>query len=122
MHPQAEYDRDLRKRLAQDFNTLEPADTHDPAHPKADQILLSVAEILAQRGAQRDTPQGERSMTTAVSMFRLATGIELSVAQGWHFMVILKLARMRGNRGPVNPDDFLDAIGYLALELETILE
>lgn len=94
----------------------------DPAHPRADEILRSVAELLAQRGAQRDSPEGERSMMLAIQMFRLATGIELSVAQGWHFMVILKLARMRSNRGPVNPDDFLDAIGYLALELETILE
>jgi hypothetical protein len=92
----------------------------DPEHPKADQILHAVAELLAQRGAQRDSPEGERSMFDTVQIYSKMTGVNLTVKEGWLFMVALKLARMKCNRGPVNHDDYLDAIGYLALCLETI--
>jgi hypothetical protein len=40
----------------------------------APELLKSAAETMEERAAQYDSPQGERSMGKAVSMFNIATG------------------------------------------------
>jgi hypothetical protein len=72
---------------------------------------------LQERGSSRDLPQGERSMTRAVRIFNATTtGTQLSVADGWRFMLSLKLARMMA--GKYKEDDYDDLIGYAALLAE----
>lgn len=116
MHPEAESRAFLREQIRQRI------DEPKLQSPTADAILQHVADIIAQRGAQRDSPDGERSMYAAVQIFHKMTGTALTEKEGWQFMVALKLARMKCNRGPVNHDDYLDAIAYLALTLEHITQ
>lgn len=87
---------------------------------KPERILKEAGLTLAQRGIERDMPQGERSMAQAVEIFKAITGVELTERQGWTFMVALKLAR--STRGKPNPDHFIDLAGYAALLGESALE
>jgi Domain of unknown function (DUF6378) len=80
-------------------------------------ILRHAADIIDQRGKERDQPDGERTMRQAVAVFRALTNITMTEKEGWLFMVVLKLAR--STRG-YNPDDYIDGAAYLALALECI--
>lgn len=79
---------------------------------KADEILKISQQILAQRGQLRDLSQGERSMSEIVKLFEQLSGIELTVSQGYTFMMALKLVRMK--RKSIF-DDMVDLINYTAL-------
>lgn len=74
------------------------------------------AELLVERGKDRDQPNGERSMARCVDAFNAMTGHSLTTEDGWLFMVYLKHARMRG--GNFRLDDYEDAVSYEALMAE----
>ena len=78
---------------------------------EADEILMRAADHIKDRAAQRDLPK-ERSMAAAVNAFNAMFGHSLTVEQGWHFMVLLKMSRSRGG---TNPDDYEDGAAYFAL-------
>lgn len=82
----------------------------------AEKILAEALETLKERGEQRDSPNGERSMARTVAAFNALTGHGLSTLDGWEFMLCLKLSRSR--EGVYNKDDFLDLVGYTALLAE----
>jgi hypothetical protein len=82
----------------------------------AQMLLKEAAEILTDRGVERDKDEGERAMPHLVTVFNALTGHNLSNEDGWTFMLLLKLVRMRG--GVHKDDDYLDAIGYSALLAE----
>lgn len=84
----------------------------------ASTILRSVAKLIEDRASDRDVEK-ERSISTTVELFRTITGHQLSEYEGWLFMVCLKLARNRKGTGVFNEDHLLDAMGYLALALES---
>lgn len=88
---------------------------------KATEVLEECSRILAERGAQRDKPNGERAMPLCIELFRLRTGLELSEQQGYIFMECVKQAREANGTG-FNPDDIVDQINYLALRLESLTE
>lgn len=79
-------------------------------------LLNEAARILESRGQERDKEQGERTIPQLVTVFNALTGHNLSNEDGWTFMLLLKLVRMRG--GVHKDDDYLDAIGYSALLAE----
>jgi hypothetical protein len=83
---------------------------------KAHDFTTRAGELLEDRGKDRDQPDGERSMARCVNTFNAMTGHELSVEDGWLFMVYLKHARMRG--GYFRRDDYEDAVSYEALMAE----
>lgn len=85
---------------------------------KADEILKIAEQVLTKRGQLRDLPQGERSMPEIVKLFAQLSGIELTVSEGYTFMMALKLVRLK--RKPLF-DDFLDLINYTALRGEDLL-
>ena len=86
---------------------------------KAPEILAQAAQTLADRGKERDTEEGERSMHRAVEMFGEISGIPITEAQGWKFMIALKLARAERSN---NPDHYIDLAGYAALLGEHMTE
>lgn len=86
---------------------------------KAPDICNKAAELMADRGKERDQEGGERSMARCVHTFNAMTGHALSVEDGWLFMVYLKHARMRG--GNFKMDDYEDAVAYEALMAEEAL-
>lgn len=82
----------------------------------AARILRRSAEIIEQRAASRDQPNGEKSMAKAVQMFNVCYGTCLTEVQGWHFMELLKM--VRSAYGCYTPDDYEDKLGYAALAAE----
>lgn len=74
---------------------------------------------MKDRAAQRDVnpshtgSPGERSMAATVKAFNALTGLELTEANGWEFMILLKL--VRGRQGAFREDDYVDAAAYAGL-------
>ena len=83
---------------------------------KAPDFCTKAAALMEDRGKERDQADGERSMARCVNAFNAMTGHQLSVEDGWLFMVYLKHARMRG--GQFKQDDYEDAVAYEALMAE----
>lgn len=80
----------------------------------ASQILEAASDCIAERGRERDTPDGERSMRRCVEAFNALYGYALTEADGWAFMGVLKRARGR------DADSLLDLVAYAALEAEAV--
>lgn len=96
-------------------------------------FLEQAAKEMKDRAAQRDVAPkiggdpdkptmqgGERSMASTVKAFNALTGKNLTEAEGWEFMILLKL--VRGRQGDFRMDDYTDAAAYSALlgECESI--
>lgn len=88
---------------------------------KASDILRNSAKHIEDRAAQRDQPQGERSMARCVAAFNALTGHQLSERDGWLFMVQLKMARACTTATGI-PDDYEDAAAYSALAGESVAQ
>lgn len=87
---------------------------------KADAILHAASGHMAARAKQYDCPGGERSMAAAVEAFNALTGHRLTEAQGWMFMVCLKLSRSQ--TAPRHADNYEDGCAYIALQGEAATE
>lgn len=96
------------------FELVEPL--HNNAAPD---LLLEAADAIGHRAAQRDQPDGERSMRRTVAAFNAMYGTRLTEEQGWRFMEILKIARAAG--GKPHRDDYIDGAAYSALAGECAL-
>lgn len=82
----------------------------------ASDYLNEADACMKQRAALRDSPEGERSMESAVNAFNILTGHNLTETQGWTFMLLLKLARAKN--GDYHEDDYTDAVAYSSLMAE----
>ena len=80
------------------------------------ETLHRAADLIEQRGKQRDSDTGERSMARTVAAFNAIYGANLTETQGWHFMELLKMAR--SSQGDYVADDFDDKVAYAALAAE----
>ena len=80
------------------------------------ETLRRAADLIEQRGKQRDSDTGERSMARTVGAFNAIYGTGLTETQGWHFMELLKMAR--SSQGAYVADDFDDKVAYAALAAE----
>lgn len=78
-------------------------------------LLNEAAEIMEERGKQYDQKNGERSMAQTVKAFNAITGHNLSEADGWEFMLILKQVRLFSVRGKTHADSVKDSVAYTAL-------
>ena len=81
---------------------------------KSPEILKRSAEIMAERAKQYDSPQGERSMGKAVAAFNAITGQELTEANGWLLMALLKMVRDNTTDKP-HEDSLHDLVAYAGL-------
>lgn len=80
---------------------------------KADSFLEEALSVMKQRAALRDAPGGERSMAKTVAIFNAWTDNNLSIEDGWRFMLALKQAREI--QGKFHADDYADGSAYFAL-------
>ena len=92
--------------------------------PTAPDLLIEAADTIGNRSDERDNADGERSMARAVQMFNVWRGPSnhrwgLAEADGWAFMVFLKLARAA--EGKHRRDDWVDGAAYMALACECIV-
>lgn len=90
----------------------------------ASDFLRRAADIMDERGQQYDSPDGERSMGRAVAAFNAITGRErsgreISEAEGWLLLQLLKDARQWS--GPrFHQDSAEDCVAYAALKAEAL--
>lgn len=86
---------------------------------KADEFLGKAQALMIERGKQYDQPQGERSMAKAVAAFGIITGVQISEAEGWLFMQILKDVR-QWQTDAYHADSAEDCVAYAALKAEAL--
>ncbi len=96
-----------------EFGTLEPTNR------KAEEFLHQAAELMAERGKEYDKPTGERSMGQSVNAFNAITGRDLSEAEGWLLMSLVKRVRQYSTPS-YHKDSAEDAVAYAALEAEAL--
>ena len=85
----------------------------------AEQFLHQAAELMAERGKEYDKPSGERSMGNSVAAFNAITGRDLSEAEGWLLMSLVKRVRQYSTPN-YHKDSAEDAVAYAALEAEAL--
>lgn len=74
---------------------------------------------MEERGKQYDKPEGERSMGKTVQVFNIITGHDLTEADGWLLMQILKDVR-QWQTPNYHEDSALDCVAYSALKAESL--
>ena len=87
---------------------------------KANQFLAKAQALMEQRGKDYDKPQGERSMQRTVTAFQAVTGKQLTEAEGWLFMQLLKDVRQWQNPDAYHADSAEDGVAYSALKAEAL--
>ena len=93
----------------------------------AKQILTRAHDHIQDRASTYDSDgggvasSGERSMARTVATFNAFHGTELTEAQGWHFMQILKDVRLFTSYG-YHADSAEDCAAYAALKAESLSE
>ena len=80
---------------------------------QAHTFLDEASSVMKQRAELRDAADGERSMECIVKTFNALTGRNLTTAEGWEFMILLKM--VRGRQGKFNADDYVDGAAYFSL-------
>jgi hypothetical protein len=65
------------------------------------------------RAQLRDTAQGERTAGKIATVFNALTGHNLTEADAWTFLIVLKIVRSRN--GKFSADDYTDLSAYSAL-------
>lgn len=86
---------------------------------RAPEILDKAAQHMRERAATYDKPEGERSMGLTIAIFNLHHGTNLTEAQGWHLMQILKDVRLFARPG-YHADSAEDCTAYSALKAEAM--
>lgn len=89
---------------------------------KSTEFLQAAIDVQAERGATYDKPTGERSMGATVTAFNATTGRDLSEAEGWLLLQILKDVRQWQNPSKYHHDSALDGVAYSALKAEALSE
>lgn len=87
----------------------------------AQDILKHAARHMDERARQYDKPEGERSVPAVVDAFNAITGHHLTHAQGWQFLLLLKLVRAQTASGQALADSVEDATAYASLMGEEML-
>lgn len=88
---------------------------------KATDILEKAAQHMRDRAATYDKPEGERSMGKTVAAFNAITGRDLTTAEGWLMLAVLKQVRAFHNPAVPHVDSLEDGPAYLALMAEEML-
>lgn len=91
----------------------------NPTTTIAKDLLYKAADIMTERGKQYDSPAGERSMVRCVQAFNAITGQNLTEAEGWLLLQLLKDVRQWQREG-YHADSAEDCIAYAALKAEAL--
>ena len=85
--------------------------------------LETAAHIMRDRGKDYDkADQGERSMGATVACFNTITGNNITEAEGWLLLQILKDVRQWQQPGRYHEDSAVDCIAYAALKAEALAD
>jgi hypothetical protein len=84
---------------------------------QADQVLDAAKALIGEHGETYDAKGGERSVAPTVQALNALTGQDLTEAQGWLFLLLLKQRRLFTAPG-FHQDSGIDAAAYAALTAE----
>lgn len=87
---------------------------------KSTDFLKAAANIQAERGEQYNSPAGERSMGRTVAAFNAITGKDLTEAEGWLLLQVLKDVRQWHNPRKYHHDSALDGVSFSSLKAEAL--
>lgn len=87
----------------------------------ANQFLRDAGDTLGDRATTYDAPGGERSAPVAAQVWNLITGKNMTAAEAWLFLQILKDVRQWQRKG-YHHDSALDCVAYAALKAEALSE
>lgn len=79
----------------------------------APEFLERAKKHMEDRAVTYDNPEGERSMEKTIEIFNTLRNQNLTEADGWTLMTILKM--VRANQGEFKSDNFEDLVAYAAL-------
>lgn len=80
----------------------------------APQLLNKAAGHMQSRAATYDKPEGERSMAATVAAYNAITGQQMTEANGWLLMTLLKMVRDNQRQDP-HVDSIEDLVAYASL-------
>lgn len=86
----------------------------------APQFLQSALSTLTQRGQDYDKPEGERSAAAVAVAFNAITGRNLTEAEVWLVLQLVKDVRQWQNPERYHTDSALDCVAYAALKAEAL--
>jgi len=86
----------------------------------APDFLQSAINTLTQRGKDYDKPEGERSAAAVAVAFNAITGRNLTEAEVWLILQLVKDVRQWQNPGRYHADSALDCVAYAALKAEAL--
>lgn len=86
----------------------------------APSFLQSALQTLTQRGKDYDKPEGERSAAAVAVAFNAITGRNLTEAEVWLVLQLVKDVRQWQNPGRYHADSALDCVAYAALKAEAL--
>jgi hypothetical protein len=109
---------DLRSCQNAGLSTPVP-DVNSSEDNSAPGFLYRAAEIMESRGKQYDQEGGERSMGKTVAAFNTITGRDLTEAEGWLLLLVLKDLR-QWQRPGYHADSADDCVAYAALKAEAL--
>jgi hypothetical protein len=84
----------------------------------APELLRRAADTIEARGTEYDTAgkSQERSMPRICEIFGETTGRQMTIGEGYQFLIALKTARIE--RSPSHLDSYVDRLAYAALKDE----
>lgn len=85
-----------------------------------EKIVSRSTAHLTTRAESYDSASGERSMAKVVKAFNAITGQDVTEAEGWEFMSIIKQVRLFTNTNQVHIDSYEDNIAYATLLAESL--
>lgn len=86
----------------------------------APDFLQSALNTLTQRGKDYDKPEGERSAAAVAVAFNAITGRNLTEAEVWLVLQLVKDVRQWQNPDRYHADSALDCVAYAALKAEAL--
>lgn len=97
---------------------IETGNVHMPTTAPA--FLQSAINTLTQRGKDYDKPEGERSAAAVAVAFNAITGRNLTEAEVWLVLQLVKDVRQWQNPDRYHADSALDCVAYAALKAEAL--
>lgn len=107
----------LQRLAGPEYDPKSVAFPKEPAKaksPTAQDIMSAAAKHMTDRAAIYDKPEGERSMGATVEAFNAIAGRDLTEAEGWLLLGVLKYVRAFQRPG-YHADSVEDAVSYAAL-------
>lgn len=93
-------------------------DAPPPRHPAPREVALEIARTLITGDRAQQYGPAQKNHQTIADLWTLFMGTDFDAAQAATMMALVKIARMKVN--PKKEDNYIDAIGYLALAYEFV--